>query len=64
MIKYPTDYNPIMEYWNLIESGKEVVSQKVYKTYKKVANDIASKTSIYYYSHARGNHIIEFIENY
>lgn len=64
MIKYSKDYNPILEYWNLIESGQEVVSQKIYKTYKKVVYDLTDNTSEFFYSPSRANHIIEFIENY
>lgn len=64
MIKYPIDYNPIMEYWELIESGQEVVGKKIYKTYKKIVFDLTNNNSEYYYSHSRANHIIEFIENY
>lgn len=64
MIKYPLDYNPIQEYWEQIESGKEIVSKKIYKTYKKVASDLKDNNSPYYYSHSRANHIIEFIENF
>jgi phage terminase large subunit-like protein len=63
MIKYPDDYNPIKEYWDLIESGQEVVSQKIYKTFKKVVADFTDNPN-YHYSHARANHILEFIENY
>lgn len=64
MVKYPADYNPILEYWKLIESGKEVVSQKIYKTYKHLVFEQNNKLSIYHYSNARANHVIEFIENY
>lgn len=64
MIKYPLDYNPIKEYWELIESGNEVVSQKIYKTYKKIIYDLTDSNSEFFYSPARANHIIEFIENY
>lgn len=64
MIKYPLDYNPILEYWAQIESGKEVVSEKVRKTYKKVVHDLTDNSSEYYYSPKRANHIIEFGENY
>lgn len=64
MIKYPADYNPIREYWELIESGQEVVSQKIYKTYKKIIKDLDSNDSEYYYSNARANHVIEFGEKY
>ena len=63
MIKYPTDYNPILEYWEKIENGKETVSNKVYRTYKKLVNDIKNPGE-YFYSPKRGNHILEFAENY
>ena len=64
MIKYPLAYNPILEYWELIESGEEVVSDKIRRTYKKVIYDLADKNSEFFYSHARANHVIEFGENY
>lgn len=64
MIKYPLAYNPILEYWEKIESGKEVVSEKVRKTYQKVVADLTDNTSEYYYSPKRANHVIEFGENY
>lgn len=63
MKKYPLTYNPILEYWEDIESGKEVVSDKVRRTYKKVVYDIHNPGE-YFYSHKRANHIIEFFENY
>ena len=63
MIKYPLSYNPILEYWSLIESGQEVVSIKVRETYRKLVDDLNSKTE-WYYSPKRANHIIEFFENY
>ena len=64
MVKYPTDYDPITEYWDLIKSGQEVVSDKIYRTYKKLATDVRSTAREYYYSPVRSNHIIEFIENF
>lgn len=63
MIKYPTDYNPILEYWELIKSGKEVVSKKIYKTYKHIVYNM-QKSGEYFYSFKRANHVIEFGENY
>ena len=63
-VTYPKDYNPIFEYWEAIESGKEVVSQKVYKTYQKVVYDLNDKTSPYHFSNSRANHALEFIENF
>lgn len=64
MIKYPKDYNPILEYWELIKSGEEVVSRKVYKTYQKVASDLANEKGEFFYSNSRANHVIEFFENF
>ncbi len=45
MIKYPIAYNPILEYWEQIKSGKEVVSEKVRRTYQKVVADFTDNTS-------------------
>lgn len=64
MIKYPLVYNPILDYWNLIESGQEVVPKKIYYTYQKLSKDIVDNTSEFYYSPKRAHHAIEFIENY
>lgn len=63
MIKYRDDYNPILEYWEKIQSGEEIVSDKVRRTYQKVVWDI-EHPGIYYYNPRRGNHILEFAENY
>jgi len=62
-IKYPSDYNPILEYWQEIESGREVVSEKIKILYKKLVHDIQNPDE-FFYSNARANHIIEFFENY
>ncbi len=64
MIKYPLTYNPILEYWGLIESGKEVVSKKIFYTYQKLAKDVTDTSGEFFYSSKRANHAIEFIENY
>ncbi|WP_209121519.1 terminase large subunit [Alkalihalobacillus sp. BA299] len=61
---YPLTYNPIIEYFELIESGDEVVSDKVKRIYKKLANDVYDNNSIYEYEPKKANHAIEFIENY
>lgn len=63
MITYPKDYNPILEYWQKIESGEEVVCDKIRRTYKKIVYDIENPGE-YFYSNKRANHIIEFFENY
>lgn len=63
MIKYPENYNPIREYWEKIESGEVIVCDKVCRTYKKLIYDI-DHPGEYFYSAHRGNHILEFFENY
>ncbi len=64
MRQYPLTYNPIIEYWNKIESGEEVVSDKVRRVYKKLIDDIHNEDSVYEYNPTRANHAIEFIENF
>lgn len=63
MIKYSADYNPISEYWDKIQSGEEVVCDKIRRTYKKIVYDIENPGE-YFYSNKRANHVIEFFENY
>lgn len=62
-IKYPLTYNPILEYWEQIQNREIRVSNKVYRTYKKVVSDLHNPGE-YFYNPARGNHILEFAENY
>ncbi|GMU16090.1 terminase large subunit [Waltera acetigignens] len=63
MIRYPENYNPIREYWEKIESGEVTVCDKTRRTYKKLIYDL-DHPGEYFYSAHRGNHIIEFFENY
>ncbi len=64
MIKYPLAYNPILEYWAKIESGEEVVSDKVRRVYKKLVDDLNNPDSEWEYNAKRANHAIEFVENF
>ena len=50
MIKYPLTYNPILEYWEQIESGKVTVCEKTRATYKKLANDVINPHGEFFYS--------------
>lgn len=63
MIKYPLAYNPILDYWGKIQNKEIRVSDKVFRTYKKVVKDIECPGE-YFYSSNRANHILEFAENY
>lgn len=56
--------NPIREYYAKIESGEEIVSDKVRRTYKKVVADLDSKNSEYYYDPKRAQHVIDFVQKY
>lgn len=62
--RYPGDYNPILEYWDAIQNGREIVGQKVFKTYQHVVAQIGRTDTEFFYSTARANHVIEFIENF
>lgn len=64
MTRYPLAYNPIFEYWNKIESGEEIVSDKVRRVYKKLVDDLNNLNTEWEYSPKRANHAIEFIENF
>lgn len=64
MVKYDDTFNPILDYWRRIGSGKEVVSDKIRRVYRKLAFDLTDNDSVYEYSPQRANHAIEFIENY
>ena len=68
LVKYPEDYSPILEYYERIKSGAEVVSRKVARVYRKLAEDlngsVGADGTVYHYSHSRANHILEFAENY
>jgi len=64
VIKYPLNYNPILEYWGKIQSGEETVPEKIRQAYKKYAHDVTCKTRQWYYEPKRANHVIEFGENY
>lgn len=56
------DSNPILEYWAGIKSGKYIVSDKIRRTYKKVAADIKNAKGEFIYSPARAKHVIDFVE--
>ncbi|MDQ1233340.1 phage terminase large subunit-like protein [Paenibacillus sp. SORGH_AS306] len=62
--KYPLVHNPIIDYWDRIESGKEIVGDKVRRVYKQLAKDVYDVDSVYEYSPSKANHAIEFIENF
>jgi phage terminase large subunit-like protein len=63
--KYPSDYNPILEYWKQIQKGTTLVPNKVYLQYEEIVKWIKKNGyKEWYYSPERANHIIEFSENF
>jgi len=63
--EYPKGYNPILEYWDQIETGKTLVSKKVYQQYEEIVRWIKNGGyKEWYYSNERANHVIEFAENF
>lgn len=64
MKRYPLSYNPILEYYEQIKNGKVTVCDKIRKWYKYLSNKVINPTDGYHYDAKRGNHIIEFVENY
>lgn len=63
MITYGNSYNPILEYWHAIESGRITVCRKIYKLYRYLSKIITDDTE-WHYNAKRGNHILEFFENF
>ena len=55
--------NYVLEYWEAIESGKVLVSKRVYKQYKKLVEEIKNPDK-YIFDEARANKPIEFIERF
>lgn len=62
-VTYPLAYNPILEYWNKIESKEIRVCNKIYQWYKYLAHQV-NHPGEYFYSVKRANHVLEFAENY
>lgn len=62
--RYPITYNPIREYWAAMESGRVVVSRKIYKTFQHLVKKLDERDGEFFYSPQRANHILEFGENY
>ncbi len=66
-IQYGEDYNPILEYWTWINANrknKRRTSTKVHKVYNELVRIINDPKSEWEYDPVKGNHAIEFIENY
>nr|WP_269479241.1 terminase large subunit [Brochothrix campestris] len=60
------DESSIYLYWKTFKQngGTEIVSKKIYRTYRKLVKDLHDVEGEYYYSHDRAQHVIDFIEKY
>ena len=56
--------NPILEYWDGIQSRHFIVSRRVCKLYEKLAGEIKAPAGRYIYDESRANRPIEFIEEF
>lgn len=56
--------NYVLEYWERIESGKEVVSLKVREQYKRLAHNINNPNDTYVFDVKRATKPIRFIETF
>lgn len=66
-IQYEETYNPIVEYWAYINSSrknKRRTSKKIHKVYNELIRIMNDESSEWEYDPSKGNHAIEFIENY
>lgn len=63
-IIYEATYNPIIEYFNWINNNRKKVCNKIYKVYKELVRIIYDSNSEWEYDSKKGNHALEFIENY
>lgn len=56
--------NPILEYYQAIDSGQIAACSKVRRTMKHLVEKVNDTGSEFYYDEHRGQHIIDFIETY
>jgi len=63
-IKYPENYNPIVEYYEWILNNREKVCNKIYLVYTELIKIIKNDNSIWEYNNKKANKAIEFVENF
>lgn len=56
--------NWILKYWEEIENGNIIVSQKVYKIYKRLVDDIKNPKGDWVFDEEKANRAINFIEQF
>jgi phage terminase large subunit-like protein len=56
--------NPILDYWEDIQTKQVIVSERVYRVYARLVDDILKPRNPWVYDDNKANHAIFFIENY
>lgn len=56
--------NYVLEYWNEIQNGNVIVSNRVRKQYSKLVDDIEKQNGKYYFDERKANKPVEFIERF
>lgn len=64
LIRYPLDYNPVIEYYNKIKSSEILVSKKVERVYQELVRKINDSECEFKYDATKANKAIEFVENF
>jgi len=64
MILQTTGNNPILLYHAKIETGEITTNKKIWKTYSKLASDVLTTDSEFFYDPVKAEHIIGFFEKY
>jgi phage terminase large subunit-like protein len=58
------EYNPIIKYFNWIQTNRKKVPVKIFKVYNELVRIINDTNSEWEYNHNKASHVIEFIERY
>ena len=61
---HAADSNPVLAYWEEIQSGKVTVGKKIKTLYSRLAADIQNPRTPWVYDEKRANHVIVFVEKY
>lgn len=56
--------NPILQYWQEIESGRVLVCKKVKRVYRKLVDDILNPKDNWIYDNDRAQRVIDFVQRF
>lgn len=64
MTSCETGNNPILQYWQEIESGQVLVCKKVKRVYRKLVDDILNPKDNWIYDNDRAQRVIDFVQRF